>query len=307
MQQRHAYLVGANGPQQTQVTPLQYAEQDVGRLEQAFNTYPCKFARVQSVIANASNTVTEGLEEFAETCQSPDLLVVHFSGHAKSENGELYLIGNNTVFQQDGRLRLSTTIKIRDIKEILDRYQIRHKLLILDCCYSGTALGGGAYRGNEEIEETLEQLKGSTSAILTACSFREKARELDTLNDDQGGGFLSWVVTSACTSSFSEVAREDALSLTDIWKWLEDTALISVNKTLPQQEQIPRPRLLNDRVAGIDNEIWFTSNRRAFRSDTFTAEQRQREELALLPQEEFLQQYCSGANVEDFDRAKVQE
>lgn len=306
-QQRHAYLIGANGPQQTQITPLHYAEQDIGRLEQAFNTYPCKFVRVKSVIANASNTVTEGLEEFAEACQNTDLLVVHFSGHAKSENGELYLIGNNTIFQQDGRLRLSTTIKIRDIKEILDRYKIRQKLLILDCCYSGTALGGGAYRGNEEIEETLEQLKGSTSAILTAGSFREKARELDALNDGQGGGFLSWVVTSACTSRFSEVAREDALSLTDIWNWLENTALHTINGTLSQHEQIPRPRLLNDRVAGIDNEIWFTNNRRASHDDTFTAEQRQREELALLQHEEFLQHFCSGASVEDFDRAKVQE
>jgi tetratricopeptide (TPR) repeat protein len=306
-QQRHAYLIGANGPQQTQITSLQYAEQDVKRLEQAFNTYPCQFSRVRSVIANTSNTVIEGLEEFAETCQNTDLLVVHFSGHAKSENRELYLISNNTMFHPNGRLRFSTTIKMRDIKEILDRCRARHKLLILDCCYSGTALGGGAYRGNDEIEETLEQLKGSTSAILTACSFREKARELDTLNNGQGGGFLSWVITSACTSHFSDVAREDTLSLTDIWNWLENTALNSINGILPPHEQIPRPHLLNDRIAGIDNEIWFTDNRHTFHDDTLTAEQRQREELALLQQEEFLQQYCSGASVEDFDRAKVQE
>ena len=305
-QQRYAYLIGANGPEQTQITPLKYAEKDAQRLKEVFDTEPCKFFRVKSVIANQSANVLTDLEEFSEACQDEDLLVVHFSGHAKSDSGELYLIRNDTVFQEKGRLRFSTTIKLRDIKDVLDRCRARHRLLILDCCYSGVALSGGAYKGDEDFERPLRQLKGSTSAILTACSFREKARELDTLNDNQGGGFLSWVIASGCARNFNEVAKEDALSLTDIWYWLENTAIDLINRALPQLEQIPRPRLLHDRVAGIDNEIWFTDKRHTFYNDAFMAEQRQREELALLQQEDFLQQYCFNARIEDFDHMEVQ-
>lgn len=94
-QKRYAYLIGANGPEHQNITPLQYAEKDIERLQRALSDYPCEFSDVKSVIATSPSNVLMGLERLATSCERSDLLIVHFSGHGKVWGGTLYLICND--------------------------------------------------------------------------------------------------------------------------------------------------------------------------------------------------------------------
>lgn len=219
-QKRYAYLIGANGPEHQNITPLQYAEKDIEHLQRAFGDYPCEFSDVKSTIAtNPSNVLTD-LERLATSCERSDLLMVHFSGHGKVWGGHLYLICNTT--QVSPRPLLSTAININQIKDILDQCNAKHKLLVLDCCHASIAHAGGAWRGEQELEIALQDIKGSVSAILSACAPHKPTRELDTLElyHDRGAGFLSWALAAACSEYFTTVSRDGALSLSDVLHWL---------------------------------------------------------------------------------------
>jgi len=206
-QKRYAYLIGANGPVKQNVVPLKYAEKDVEHLQRALSDRPCAFSDVKSAIATNPDDVLRGLELLATTCEHSDMLLVHFSGHGKVWGGHLYLICNET--KVDAKLFESTAINISRIKNVLDLCSAKHKILILDCCQSGTAHSGGAWKGEQDLHEALQEIKGSVSAILSACASYKHARELDFLElySDKGAGFLSWALAMACGDQFTSVAK----------------------------------------------------------------------------------------------------
>jgi tetratricopeptide (TPR) repeat protein len=305
-QKRYAYLIGANGPECQNITPLQYAEKDVEHLQRALGDYPCEFSDVKSTIATSPSDVLTGLERLATACERSDLLIVHFSGHGKVWGGHLYLICNDT--QVDARLFESTAINISRIKNILDLCSAKHKLLVLDCCHASTAHAGGTWRGEHELETVLQDIKGSVSAILSACASHKRTRELDTfeLYRDRGAGFLSWALAAACSEHFAAVSRDGALSLSDILTWLPGVRE-RINQELGLDEQISSPWVLSERDIAGDDEIWLTGRRREHTHISLLEERRQLEEHAILNQEPFLRQYCFGAEVDDFDTEKVLE
>ncbi len=255
-QKRYAYLIGANGPQTDRLATLKYAEKDAQRLAEALLAPRCSFTKAKATIAENPQPTLAGLNRFVKQCEPSDLLLVHFSGHGNYE-GQLFLVCNGTDIDDC----ISSAIKVEDIKLYLDKCKARHKVLILDCCRAGRAYSG-TFKGVQDIEGSLRQtFEGSNNVLILACSHREEARELDTL--DGGAGFLSWALATACTSRFEKVSRGNhALSLMDIWDWIP-TALQEVNSSLKPEEKLPRPRLVNEMIAGHDGEIWLTEQRRA--------------------------------------------
>src|SRR5450755_2037822 len=92
---RYAYCLGANGPQGLENGPLKYAELDAMRLAKAFTDRPCHFEKTTWEVAADPRRTLANLSQFVRQCESPDLLVVHFSGHAILDE-ELYLLCNET-------------------------------------------------------------------------------------------------------------------------------------------------------------------------------------------------------------------
>ena len=260
-QKRYAYLIGANGPQTDRLAMLKYAEKDAQRLAEALRTSHCAFTDAEATIAENPQPTLAGLGRFVKQCEPSDLLLVHFSGHAdRGRGGQLILLCNGTDIDD----YTSSAIKISSIKEYLDECKARQKVLILDCCHASAA-HTSPFKGDQDLRSSLQQtLEGSVNIILSACSYRDRTRELAILDD--GAGFLSWALTTACTSRFQELSPDDhSLSLMDIWQWIP-TALRGVNDRLGPKEQLPQPILLSEMKAGDDSEIWLTEQRRAHTS-----------------------------------------
>ena len=251
-QQRYAFLIGANGPQTGPLDHLKYAESDVARLAAAYQAQPFAFTGIQLYIAQDRQSTLTQLQQAASHCGPSDLFIVHFSGHGIYRK-RLYLVCNNADIEN---LR-ATAIEADAVKEIMDECRARHKLLILDCCYSGRA-ASGVYKGDTDIKVELSKtFEGSACVIVSACSRSEKTREL-VMPDGEGAGFLSWVFIAACTSRFGRASTDShSLSLMDIWRWLSE-ALQEVNELLVEDERLPRPWLNQQLEAGFDGNIWFT-------------------------------------------------
>ncbi|WP_433272474.1 caspase family protein [Actinosynnema sp. CS-041913] len=95
--------------------------------------------------------------------QAEDLLVVYFAGHGirHDTRDELYL----TVRQTDREGLAGTAVPFEFVREAIKNSPARNKVLILDCCYSGTALGSMSGRG---IQARDVAIRGT--AVITSSS-----------------------------------------------------------------------------------------------------------------------------------------
>jgi hypothetical protein len=269
--------MGANHPQGfARLRVLQYAERDAELLANALLAPPCSFTQAQHVIADDPRATLRGLDDFLQqpAIQEQDLIVVHFSGHGhfSYRDNKLYLLCNQT----EARDFDISSIDIDAIKRRLADCTARYKLLILDCCHSGGATEG-ILKGAQEVEEELAQaLQGSSNVILAACSRAERTRELAKIDDEEGGGVLSWIVRAACSTRLREAGDGRSLSLKDIQRWIPDI-IKKINSALPEgEEHIPQPRTFYEEQGG--DEIWLTEARRATgraRQDTSIVEHMQ--------------------------------
>ncbi|GCE14543.1 HEAT repeat domain-containing protein [Tengunoibacter tsumagoiensis] len=243
---RYACLLGANGPQSMR---LQYAERDVERLASALQHPRCSF-QVAPLIAESRQKSLVHLRNTTEKCQPQDTLVVHFSGHAIFDE-ELFLICNET----DPDDLLSSGLEISDIKKLIRKCKARNKVLILDCCHAAGA-HPNLFKGVQDFRGELNQaLQGSANVILSACSRRAQAREVEALE----AGFLSWAVSAACQEHFQDASPDQhSLSLADIWSWV-NTARDQMNQTY--SIQLPLPVFIQEQE-GFYNDIWFSLQQR---------------------------------------------
>ena len=145
---------------------------------------------------------------------SEDTIIVYFSGHCKD---------GNMIFS-DGQISLQSVI------DYFDQLQVRSKLIILDCCYSGDFTGAGAREMH--FHEAMSDFAGKGIAVLASSS----ADEVSRLGP---GGTLS-MFTGALSTSIIEVASKgkEKISLDEIYE--ETMYLVQAwNARNPGKEQQP--------------------------------------------------------------------
>jgi hypothetical protein len=115
--------------------------------------------------------ILTALKAAAKASKPDDLLLFYYSGHGDEEAGESYLIGQNG---RPGRLK-ETAVSITAVKEIMRQASARAKVIMLDACYIGAAIGrkGPSRMAPAFIRRVFEQAEGL--AILSSCKQDEKS------------------------------------------------------------------------------------------------------------------------------------
>ncbi|PPK67845.1 caspase family protein [Actinokineospora auranticolor] len=106
--------------------------------------------RAQCTVLDTPDSVTSLMQRLRRPVgQAEDLLVVYYSGHGirHEHRHELYL----TVHDTDPAMLAGTAVPFEWLKEAIEDSPARTKLLILDCCYSGLAVG--AMSAGEEVRD----------------------------------------------------------------------------------------------------------------------------------------------------------
>lgn len=93
--------------------------------------------------------------------QAEDLLLVYYSEHGIRHETKniLYL----TVHQSNPDSLRGTAVPFDDVRDVIENSPARTKLLILDCCYSGMALGSMSDGGVDQREIAI-----SGTPVLTS-------------------------------------------------------------------------------------------------------------------------------------------
>ena len=212
---QRAFIFGSNGPPWN--TRLDYAEKDAESLRFCFQN-TCKYQIYRAPEgADAHDTMRE-ISRVAAQCDAGDDLLIYFSGHGELLTGKLFLLLDAT-----SESVFDTAINTRHILDALEFSPAANKLLVLDCCHAGGAVG---FRGGD-----LSPVISESGGHLVLCASRriEEAREFAELE----GSFLA--------HHTREVLNSEArayVSVTDLMEELRKR----VNLSMPPQ------RLLAERT-----------------------------------------------------------
>jgi uncharacterized caspase-like protein len=153
------------------LNPLPAAVRDVDAFERVL-THPSMggFDHIQKVVDQDVQTIRRSIEDLFAPCHRDDLVLLFFSGHGiKDEFGKLYLAGPETTKNERGNLIRSTALESSFIQDTMTRSRSRHKVVILDCCFSGAFGTGFLAKDNDEVD-VGNQLGGEGIAVLTSST-----------------------------------------------------------------------------------------------------------------------------------------
>jgi|GEM_PF-5701062 len=194
---RWAILIGVNKYEDEMgIGSLKYCSEDMKLLDQVI-TGPAGGFHPDNVLLmidsstepnhrpTYENLVTM-IPRWLRDAEPEDDLMIAFSGHGMTENGEAYLLPSSA---KRGNLRL-TGIPLAQIKEWMDACKAERKILILDCCHAGA--GKAPASMSPEFQEALEKAQGFVK--LASCAPNQKSNEDAELAG--GHGVFTWFLAN---------------------------------------------------------------------------------------------------------------
>jgi hypothetical protein len=193
---RHAFVMGSNGS--AALGELKYAQADADRVADVLAGPRFQFEVSRPSSPGDPYLIKRDLDKLARSCQENDTFIVYFSGHGELMAGELMLVLNDTVPDDE-----TTYLPASWVIEARSRCRARNRLIILDCCHAGAAVGARA--GAVDISEL--GLESKTEIMILASRRLEIAREFEHLR----GSFLTHELCAFLASAPTETVVLSAL------------------------------------------------------------------------------------------------
>src|ERR1017187_3897457 len=180
LEARYAVLI-ANGifHKEPKFQPLRCPENDVEGMREVLTskTHGLFDPSHVTMLKNAPHyDVQLALNQVLRQSGKDDLVLIYYSGHGLlDELGRLHLATVDTFL---GALE-STSVPMQQIKSYIDLAYCNKIVLILDCCYSGSA--GDVFMKSNAVDEQLKQVSGGQGVyVLTASTSAQIAQEKET-------------------------------------------------------------------------------------------------------------------------------
>lgn len=190
---------------------LKFPPNDVKAMEVALSAEDFDF-EVSTLINEDSSTVIQRLHDWVAQAHYDDLALIYFSGHGKlNRAGDLFLSCQNTT---ESRL-LVTSLKYKDLMELIAERSLQKVVVLLDCCYAGRAVLGvkGATRGAVEgqVRAALSQ-DGHGHFFLGASGANQTAEE----RESDGHGRFTKQVIEGLMSGAADADNDGQISAKDL-------------------------------------------------------------------------------------------
>jgi hypothetical protein len=169
-QNRWAVLVGVDTYKDRSYSRLHVCTHDLNAITQQLSTSGFTSAHMHILVDGTPKLPTREnilttLKMVAQATKTEDLLLFYYTGHGDVDANESYLVA------KDGRLANleDTAVAVTQIKKIMLQAAARAKVLILDACHGGAAIGtkGSRRMSPDFIRRVFEQAQGI--AILSSC------------------------------------------------------------------------------------------------------------------------------------------
>jgi uncharacterized caspase-like protein len=162
--------------------------------------------------------LTRRIARFFSNGRPDDLLLVHFSCHGvKDESGELYLAAKDTEI---GYMLSATGISSAWLRQQIDRSRSR-RIVVLDCCYSGSAPFGMHRRAGDEVN-VKDHFEGRGRAVITASNATEYSYEGDQLSGEAQPSIFTEAVVEALETGKADRDGDKWISIDELYDYVYD-------------------------------------------------------------------------------------
>jgi len=163
MTRRLALLIGNSTFNNTDSFPnLRTPANDVGDFARVLQQYG-GFEILDRLVDATFDAINQRIEQLFSEAEQGDLVLLYYSGHGyRDADGRHYLIAANT----QPNLPQSTGIRESFIHDVIGNSRSRQRVVILDCCFSGTFIEGRKSGATGSL--LVEELKGEVEAILAS-------------------------------------------------------------------------------------------------------------------------------------------
>ncbi|WP_020392312.1 caspase, EACC1-associated type [Kribbella catacumbae] len=192
---------------------------------------------VRTLVNAPTHEVGEAIAEFYGESRRDDLTLLYFTGHGlKDDNGRLHLAMSNT---KRDRLRF-TALSAQLVDEAMADSLSRQKILILDCCYSGS-YETQQFAKSDSAVHTLEKLGGRGRTVLTASDSTQYAFEGSTIHGEAAQSVFTRHLVDGLRDGTADLDGDGDITVDELYNFVYDRV------TAEQPNQ--RPKKL-DQVEG---------------------------------------------------------
>ncbi|MET7942926.1 AAA domain-containing protein [Streptomyces sp. NPDC005302] len=212
MSRKHALLLGTAAYDDERFADLPSVRADVHYLSQvlempAVGGYE-KCVRLED---SSKAAIKQAIEQFLNDREPDELVVLYLSGHGAydREDGQLYYVTTDT-----GADRIQqTALEASYVTDQLEKCAARRKILLLDCCFSGSAVQGFRSKGAAQVG-TAPAVEASGVYVITASQHWEQAFTTDA---DQPSQFTRAMV-EGLHSGQADLDGDGQVSANDLFR-----------------------------------------------------------------------------------------
>jgi DNA-binding winged helix-turn-helix (wHTH) protein len=130
------------------------------------------FEILNTLLDETSGIIDRAIDDLFSEAERGDLVLLYYSGHGyRGRTGNYYLASRNS---HPKRMR-STSVPAFFIHDVMKSSRSRHKLIILDCCFSGAFIKDR--KGGVREPVLLTEMRGEAEAILASSGIVEYSFE----------------------------------------------------------------------------------------------------------------------------------
>ncbi len=233
-----AVLVGINTYDDPHITNLTVCVNDVTAIQQVLQSgYQVThlFTDATAVHPPSRANILGAIASIAQTANPTDLLLFYFSGHGLAEDGESYLLTRDT--------RLAalkhTAIAIHDLRELLSHSAARARVIILDACHAGAAIGKSTPGMSAAfMQRVFAEAEGM--AVLASCKHGQRSWEWP---DRQRSVFTYYVLEAL--HGQADTDSKGFITVSDLSRYVTDRV-----KHWSVQHNVPQTPTLQYTVVG---------------------------------------------------------
>lgn len=170
-------LVGVNQQDDHDIPSVPQAATDVEELRVALQqsgiqdgmngaVVRCLYSRpIEGALLPTRANIVQVLTEESRAAAAEDVLIFYFTGHAIEYQNQAALVPSDAGIIEHGQLR--SILLLSELKEALERSRARHKIVIIDSCYSGS------FASFDPLAPVAQAFAGSNLYAITASSDSE--------------------------------------------------------------------------------------------------------------------------------------
>lgn len=235
-------FVGVNTYDDPFISNLTVCVDDVSAVYNAFGEdidarLLCTGSDISSVPSR--NNIFNQLLISSRAAEEIDLLLFYYSGHGFAVDGQSYLVATDSRYSA---LKY-TAVAMQDVIEIMQSSEARAKIIIIDACHSGAAIGKSAPPplSEEFIENIFRDAEGT--AILSSCRQGEKSWEWP----DKNCSVFTYYLLNAIGGR-ADVENKGFITISETYKFLTHSLKIWSKRNGLSQTPTMRAEVVGDIV-----------------------------------------------------------